>query len=273
MLETYCKQIDANLSDLANSKLQQTGTGSSSAHISGGNNRFLDAMNIDVAKIDGQFVGIKDRDGIWKQFQKVMKDRCQVCGSQNHKTSNNKHTNTKCNHCESDGHWSAVRVCRLQGVPAGPVTKGNDRVSIRSSNISSGTSSDYKAENAALKDRLNVQQKQMACGFLKRAQDKITSSSPDPVEYTKPSSVSLSSSIPLSLDTPSTYADISSYTVSSLDPFGQHFHIPVLVQGFNRTARVSAMIDSDATALFLSHKFAAKHHVPLKKLPHTIKGI
>lgn len=164
-------------------------------------------------------------------------------------------------------------VCCLQGVPAGPVTKGNDRVSIRSSNISSGTSSDYKAENAALKDRLNVQQKQMACGFLKRAQDKITSSSPDPVEYTKPSSVSLSSSIPLSLDTLSTYADISSYTVSSLDPFGQHFYIPVLVQGFNRTARVSAMIDSGATALFLSHKFAAKHHIPLKKLPHTIKGI
>lgn len=70
---------------------------------------------------------------------------------------------------------------------------------------------------------------------------------------------------------PSTYADISSCTVLSLDLFGQHFHIPVLVQGSNRTARVSAMIDSGATALFLSHKFAAKHHIPFKKLPHTIK--
>lgn len=152
MLETYCEQIDANLSDLANSKLRQTGTGSSSAHIPDGNNRFSDAMNIDAAKIDGQFVGIKDRDGIWKQFQKVMKDCCRVCGSQNHKTSNNKHTNTKCNHCKSDDHWSAVCVRRLQDVPAGPVTKGKDRASIRSSNTSSGTFSDYEAENAALKD-------------------------------------------------------------------------------------------------------------------------
>lgn len=118
-------------------------------------------MDINAAKIDRQFVGINDCDGIWKQFQKVIKDHCRVCGSQNHKTSNNKHTNTKCNHCESDGHWSAVCICRLQGVPAGPVTKGKDRASIRSSNTSSGTSSDCEAKNAALKDRLDVQQKQM----------------------------------------------------------------------------------------------------------------
>lgn len=161
MLETYCKQTDANLSNLANSKLRQTGTGSSSTHIPGGNNGFSDTTDIDAAKIDKQFVGIKDRDGIWKQFQKVMKDRCRVCGSQNHKTSNNKHTNTKCNYCESDGHWSAVCVRRLQGISAGPVTKGKDCASIRSSNTSSGTSSDYEAKNAALKDRLDVQQKQM----------------------------------------------------------------------------------------------------------------
>jgi hypothetical protein len=58
--------------------------------------------------------------------------------------------------------------------------------------------------------------------------------------------------------------------VSSIDPLRNHFHINVIIKGINRSICSPAMIDSGATALFVSKRFVQRHHIICLPLPNTI---
>jgi hypothetical protein len=68
----------------------------------------------------------------------------------------------------------------------------------------------------------------------------------------------------------SSYDNISSCIVSSIDPLGNHFHVNVIIKGINRSIRSPAMIDSGATALFISKRFVQRHYIICSPLPNTI---
>jgi predicted aspartyl protease len=58
--------------------------------------------------------------------------------------------------------------------------------------------------------------------------------------------------------------------VSSIDPLGNHFRVNVIIKGINRSIHSPAMIDSGATALFVSKCFMQCHHILCSPLPNTI---
>jgi hypothetical protein len=58
--------------------------------------------------------------------------------------------------------------------------------------------------------------------------------------------------------------------VSSIDPLGNHFHVNVVIKDINRSIRSPAMIDSGATALFVSKRFMQRHYIICSPLPNTI---
>jgi hypothetical protein len=58
--------------------------------------------------------------------------------------------------------------------------------------------------------------------------------------------------------------------VSSIDLLGNYFQINVLVKDINRSIHSPAMIDSGATALFVSKCFMQCHHIICSLLPNTI---
>jgi predicted aspartyl protease len=58
--------------------------------------------------------------------------------------------------------------------------------------------------------------------------------------------------------------------VSSIDSLGNHFHVNVIIKGINRSIRSPAMIDSGATALFVSKCFVQCHYIICSPLPNTI---
>ncbi|KAJ8584863.1 hypothetical protein M405DRAFT_865873 [Rhizopogon salebrosus TDB-379] len=49
-----------------------------------------------------------------------------------------------------------------------------------------------------------------------------------------------------------------------------HFYIPVVLKGSNKSAKVNALVDSGASSLFLSEKFVEKNSVRTKKLERAI---
>ena len=128
-------------------------------------------------------------------------------------------------------------------------------------------------------------------GFLKRACAKTAAASPSlftssdiraspissPLSSVSPVSASSVSSAPCTTSpgsastAPSIYDTVSSCTIPAIDKNSSHFHIKVILKGKNRSARVPAMIDSGATALFISHKFVQKNNVRLQPLAHAIK--
>jgi predicted aspartyl protease len=58
--------------------------------------------------------------------------------------------------------------------------------------------------------------------------------------------------------------------MSLIDPLGNHFCVNVIVKGINRSIRSLAMIDSGATALFVSKRFVQRHKIICSPLPNTI---
>jgi hypothetical protein len=58
--------------------------------------------------------------------------------------------------------------------------------------------------------------------------------------------------------------------VFSINPLGNHFCVNVIIKGINRSIRSPAMIDSEATALFVSKCFVQRHHIICSPLPNTI---
>jgi predicted aspartyl protease len=58
--------------------------------------------------------------------------------------------------------------------------------------------------------------------------------------------------------------------VSSIDPLGNHFCVNVVIKGINRSIRSPAIIDSGATALFISKRFVQRYHIICIPLPNTI---
>jgi predicted aspartyl protease len=58
--------------------------------------------------------------------------------------------------------------------------------------------------------------------------------------------------------------------VSSIDPLGNHFCVNVVIKGINRSIRSPAIIDSGATALFVSKRFVQRHHIICSPLLNTI---
>jgi hypothetical protein len=58
--------------------------------------------------------------------------------------------------------------------------------------------------------------------------------------------------------------------VSSIDPLGNHFCVNVIIKGINRNIRSPTIIDSRATALFISKRFVQHHHIICSPLPNTI---
>jgi hypothetical protein len=81
--------------------------------------------------------------------------------------------------------------------------------------------------------------------------------------------VSLSSSTQTASPT-SSYNHILSCIVSSIDSLGNHFHVNVIIKGINRSVCSPAMIDSEATALFINKHFVQCHHIICLPLPNTI---
>jgi hypothetical protein len=58
--------------------------------------------------------------------------------------------------------------------------------------------------------------------------------------------------------------------VSSIDSLGNHFRVNVIIKGINRSICSLAIIDSGATALFISKRFVQRHHIICSPLPNTI---
>jgi hypothetical protein len=68
----------------------------------------------------------------------------------------------------------------------------------------------------------------------------------------------------------SSYDNISSCIVFSIDPLGNCFHVNVVIKGINRSIGSPAIIDSGATALFVSKHFMQHHHIICSPLSNTI---
>ena len=66
------------------------------------------------------------------------------------------------------------------------------------------------------------------------------------------------------------YDSVSSCVIPELNPSSSHFHVSVILKGRHRSVRTAAMIDSGATALFISRRFIHKHNVFLHTLPREI---
>jgi hypothetical protein len=58
--------------------------------------------------------------------------------------------------------------------------------------------------------------------------------------------------------------------VSSIDSLENYFYVNVIIKGINRSVRSPAMIDSGATALFVSKRFVQRHNIICSLLPNTI---
>jgi hypothetical protein len=65
-------------------------------------------------------------------------------------------------------------------------------------------------------------------------------------------------------------ASLSSVSISEVNKNSQHFHIPVELRERNQRTQVVAMIDSGASALFLSNQFVKQHQVYVHKLDREI---
>lgn len=60
----------------------------------------------------------------------------------------------------------------------------------------------------------------------------------------------------------------ASYIVGSFSQ--NHFRIPIILGGLQRSVRATAMIDSGATALFMNRRYARQHKMLLTELEHPI---
>ena len=124
-------------------------------------------MDIDAANIDDAFKGLSEEE-IRKQFGKVMKDRCCVCGSKAHKSTDSRHCDTVCRHCGKPGHCATVCLHRLTSKPA-VKTEAARIATVASTSLNgssvSGSSDDRDAQIAALKDQLESMQKALS-GFV-----------------------------------------------------------------------------------------------------------
>jgi hypothetical protein len=58
--------------------------------------------------------------------------------------------------------------------------------------------------------------------------------------------------------------------VSSIDLLGNYFRVNVIIKGINRSICFLTMIDSGATALFVSKHFVQRHHIICSLLSNTI---
>ena len=76
-----------------------------------------------------------------------------------------------------------------------------------------------------------------------------------------PEKVCVSRKVPWVDANPTPCNNMSSSTVSELKPSGSHFKVTVTLQGRNRSAVVVAMVDSGATALFISERFVRKNRI------------
>jgi hypothetical protein len=99
-------------------------------------------------------------------------------------------------------------------------------------------------------------------GFLKWVCSKAVPADPEPV-------VSLPS-FTWTVSPASSYDNILSCIVSSIDPLGNHFCVNVVIKDINRSICFFTMIDSGATALFVSKCFVQHHHIICSLLPNTI---
>lgn len=66
------------------------------------------------------------------------------------------------------------------------------------------------------------------------------------------------------------YDSVSSCTIPELNSSSSHFRVSVLLKGRQRSTRTAAMIDSGATALFISRRFVTKNQVFLHPLHSSI---
>lgn len=104
-LVAYCKQIDASINDLKYSLAAASGSSSlSSAPVSSTGFRDPNAMDIDASRFDQQFTGLpRDPTIVKAHLQKVLKDKCPVCASADHRKDHHP-ADTRCSHCQKPGH-------------------------------------------------------------------------------------------------------------------------------------------------------------------------
>ncbi len=171
-LKRYGNSIDLQLNDLRNNT---QGFSSSSTTTSVPRNstpafRDTNAMDIDASNFDSMYEGLTNRDDIIKQWRKAMTGRCKCCGSKAHRFDTTRHPQAKCNHCGKEGHWQKVCVNRLLGKPkvqsvsatSDPAASSSSDATTPSSSATISASQDPEAEVAALKDFIDIQNKQMA---------------------------------------------------------------------------------------------------------------
>jgi hypothetical protein len=169
MLKAYGHLIDLQVTDLQNNQ-RQAGTASNNTSLalrSTPGFRNPNAMDINANNIDSHFQGLFNEDVV-KKWCKWMKDHCCCCGSKSHRNSLEKHPSPLiCNHCGCTGHFSWICLAHLQGKPAtqraattGPASAPLP-TSAAATIASSASITDYKAENAALKDSIAILTKQV----------------------------------------------------------------------------------------------------------------
>jgi hypothetical protein len=168
-LKAYGHSIDLQLTDLHNNQRQAGATGNNSSSAFHSISGFCNPNVIDINanNFDSHFQGLSNEDVI-KKWRKWIKDCCHCCGSKLHKNSLEKHSGPPvCNHCGCTGHFSRVCLARLQGKPATQhaATTGSvfalSPAPVAATIAFSAFITDYKAENAALKDSIAILTKQV----------------------------------------------------------------------------------------------------------------
>lgn len=169
-LEAYLKQVDGAINIMCIGKGLKLLSAQTNEHTSlsatKGNSGFRDpnAMEIDASCFNDLFVNTKGKDAIFKQWSKVMANRCKVCGSSSQGHNALGHSDTTCNHCGKKGHWAKVCKQRLISTPPAAKVTTTPTVDTRAPDklsLSSLSDNSSDATIAALKDQIELQQKQL----------------------------------------------------------------------------------------------------------------
>ena len=123
-------------------------------------------MDIDANWMSTQLAGLTGAQFINKH-RTLMRGRCKVCGSKNHKAEDKHMSPVTCNHCRKNGHFASVCYQKLQGFPAATeaVHSAETVPAIALTSLSafiSASSKDHGATIASMQDSIALLTKSMS---------------------------------------------------------------------------------------------------------------
>ena len=184
-LKARCLDIDKNLMELSNNlKLSQSAGSSRTAPTSrttaqGQSSGFRaphdpDAMDISASVDFAKARGLKDSGEVRREWQKAMRGHCSVCGASGHNKDKHGTQTITCKWCGRNGHWERVCLSKLQGQQKAQNVSATPEIEVRaessspaarvaaSSSAAPKKERNLEAEFAAMRDLIDLQQKQMA---------------------------------------------------------------------------------------------------------------